>query len=205
MFARTERLLLRPAWPEDAKALTEAIADEAIVRNLATAPWPYDERDARSFISGQNKPLSNTFMLFQRTAANPRLIGSIGLEPISDDVAELGYWIARPYWGLGFATEAGRHMVQLAGTLGYSRIMASHFADNPASGVVLRKLGFRATGRRLPRASAARGGTATAVEYQHDALCCAVNGSVADPLVAAMRCGTSWPAEKRENWRQYAA
>ena len=41
MFARTPRLLLRPGWREDAPALFRAIADERIVRNLATAPWPY--------------------------------------------------------------------------------------------------------------------------------------------------------------------
>ena len=40
MFARTERLLLRPGWAEDAPALARAIADEQVVRNLATAPWP---------------------------------------------------------------------------------------------------------------------------------------------------------------------
>ena len=41
MFARTPRLLLRPGFPEDAPALAGAIADQAIVRNLATVPWPY--------------------------------------------------------------------------------------------------------------------------------------------------------------------
>jgi len=40
MFHRSERLLLRPAWPEDWQAVHAAIADEGIVRNLATAPWP---------------------------------------------------------------------------------------------------------------------------------------------------------------------
>ena len=40
MFARTERLLLRPGWQEDAPALARAIGEEAVVRNLATAPWP---------------------------------------------------------------------------------------------------------------------------------------------------------------------
>ena len=51
MFARTERLLLRPAWSEDAAALAAAIGDEAIVRNLATAPWPYALEHAESFIA----------------------------------------------------------------------------------------------------------------------------------------------------------
>ena len=40
MFARTKRLLLRPGWAQDAPALFRAIADEGIVRNLASAPWP---------------------------------------------------------------------------------------------------------------------------------------------------------------------
>ena len=46
MFARTPRLLLRPGFPEDAPALATEIADEAIVKNLATAPWPFRMRDA---------------------------------------------------------------------------------------------------------------------------------------------------------------
>ena len=41
MFHVTERLLLRPAWPEDAGAILAAIGEETIVRNLARAPWPY--------------------------------------------------------------------------------------------------------------------------------------------------------------------
>ena len=51
MFARTERLLLRPGWSEDAAALLQAISDERIVRNLATAPWPYSLADAEAFLA----------------------------------------------------------------------------------------------------------------------------------------------------------
>lgn len=49
MFARTQRLLLRPVWPEDAEALFAAINDERIVCNLSRAPWPYTPEDAREF------------------------------------------------------------------------------------------------------------------------------------------------------------
>ena len=41
MFFRSERLFLRPVWPEDWQAILNGIADEAVVRNLARAPWPY--------------------------------------------------------------------------------------------------------------------------------------------------------------------
>ena len=56
MFARTPRLLLRPGFPEDAPALAAAIADEAIVRNLAIAPWPYRMRDAEAFLASPRDP-----------------------------------------------------------------------------------------------------------------------------------------------------
>jgi hypothetical protein len=51
MFVRTPRLLLRPGWSQDAAALFEAIGDERIVRNLATAPWPYRPGDAEAWLA----------------------------------------------------------------------------------------------------------------------------------------------------------
>lgn len=202
MFARTERLLLRPGWAEDATALHQVIADEMIVRNLAAAPWPYQPSDADMFLQRWTKGVDSRFLMVQRTASAPRLIGCIGLEPQDDGTPELGYWIARPYWGLGYATEAGRHMVELAKTLGHRQIKAAHFADNPASGAVLRKLGFRATGQRSQRYSAARGTHVAAVDYIHDHGQGPVDGDPAVP--PAMRCAR-WPLDKREGWRLHAA
>ena len=56
-------------------------------------------------------------------------------------------------------------MLDIARTLGHPEIRAEHFADNPASGKVLRKLGFRPTGRSAPRFSKGRGGKADAVQF----------------------------------------
>ena len=41
MFARTQRLMLRPGWIEDAPELARAIGHHEVVRNLGRAPWPY--------------------------------------------------------------------------------------------------------------------------------------------------------------------
>ena len=168
MFARTERLLLRPAWREDAPALAAAIADFAVVSKLARAPWPYSQTDAEAFVSAERGPLPN-FLIFARTGASPRLIGGVGLDS-SDDGVELGYWIARPYWGLGFATEAGQAVCDIAdASLRLPNLVAGHFADNPASGRVLRKLGFEATGRTVMRTCRARGSVEPCVEYRRKA------------------------------------
>lgn len=161
MFARTERLLLRPGWDEDAPALAKAIGEEAIVRNLASAPWPYDLGNARAFLATERRASEASFLVFRRTRGAPQLIGSAGLGRLPDGGIELGYWIARPHWGLGYATEAGRAVLAIARHgLRLKRLSAGHFLDNPASGRVLEKLGFRPTGAIVPRFSCGRGDVA---------------------------------------------
>ena len=160
MFARTDRLLLRPGWAEDAPALAQAIADEAIVRNLSTAPWPYGVAEAEAFLAAPRDPVLPTFLITERTNAAPRLIGACGFGRRPSGAVELGYWIARRHWNRGFATEAGHALIDIARTLKLAQLEASHFVDNPASGRVLEKLGFVATGLSAERYSRARNGEA---------------------------------------------
>jgi RimJ/RimL family protein N-acetyltransferase len=157
MFARTPRLLLRPGFPEDAPALAAAIADKAVVRNLATAPWPYRMRDAEAFLASPRDPVLPSLLIFERTGAAPQLIGACGLGRRPSGAVEMGYWIARPFWGRGFATEACSALIEIARTLGLSQIEGAHFLDNPASARVLEKLGFEPVGIVAPRTSCARG------------------------------------------------
>lgn len=168
MFIPTERLLLRPAWLEDADALYRGIADEGIVRNLAHAPWPYTREDAASFISmSDDKDALPSFLLFARTLGSPKLVGGVGLGR-RDGSIELGYWVARDHWGLGYATEAGRALVAHACSLGISRMSARHAVDNPASGRVLLKIGFKPTGGTTPYYSRGRGEDVAAVDFEWD-------------------------------------
>jgi RimJ/RimL family protein N-acetyltransferase len=164
MFIRSERLFLRPGWPEDWQELLALINDEGVVRNLVTAPWPYTMSDAMAFVRREQERLLPHFFITLPTAQGARLVGSIGLGRDGDDV-ELGYWIARDWWGQGYATEAARAVLRLAAALGHRRIVAGHFADNPTSGRVLTKAGFRLTGERRMRFSAGRGAEAPGLSY----------------------------------------
>jgi len=166
MFARTERLLLRPGWAEDAPELARAIADEQVVRNLATAPWPYALEDAEAFLAAPRDPAMPSFLITERTNGAPRIVGSCGLGRRPSGAVEMGYWVARQHWGKGIATEASKALIEIAKTLKLPRIEASHFVDNPASGRVLEKLGFVATGMSAARYSCARGGDAMARIYR---------------------------------------
>jgi RimJ/RimL family protein N-acetyltransferase len=162
MFARTERLLLRPGWGEDAPALARAIGEEAIVRNLASAPWPYRLADAEAFLAPRPfDPLNASLLVFRRTAAAPELVGTIGFARMASGEVDLGYWIAFGHWGKGYASEAGAAMVEIARHgLRLDRLTAGHFLDNPASGRVLEKIGFRPTGEVVRRYSVGRGAEA---------------------------------------------
>lgn len=156
MFARTDRLLLRPGWPEDAPALAAAIGEECIVRNLARAPWPYGVEEARSYLATGFAELKPSFLIV--TPADGRLIGGIGLD-VGHGAAELGYWLASTHWNRGYATEAGRAVLAIArDALRLRRIVSGHFVDNPASSRVLEKLGFRpSSDAPATRRSVARG------------------------------------------------
>lgn len=188
MFARTPRLLLRPGWMEDAPALAEAIGDTAVLRNLTRAPAAYTQADAEAFLALPQDQRLPRLLAFTRTNGAPRLVGGCGIHRAGDGGTELGYWIARPYWGLGFATEAARAVTSMAKAVGVRDMRAAHFADNPASGNVLRKIGFRFTGRVEQRFSLGRGASADCLVFEQgeDETPCA------DPAMDLY--GDAWPA-----------
>ena len=66
---------------------------------------------------------------------------------IGENDAEAGYWIAKPYWNRGICTEALRLLIDYCFNVkGFSTIWSDFFVDNPASGRVMDKCGFRDTG-----------------------------------------------------------
>ncbi|MBD8677441.1 GNAT family N-acetyltransferase [Sphingomonas sp. CFBP 13720] len=168
MFVRTERLTLRPGWIEDAPEMAAAIGHESVVRNLARSPWPYTLSDAQAAIergfAGQPGP---GFLIFAHDVGY-RLVGGIGIGPFGEEPHELGYWLTPAAWGRGYATEAAQAVLALAETLGIRRVTAGHFIDNPASGAVLRRLGFVSTGAVVATFSAGRGCATDSVEYVRD-------------------------------------
>ncbi len=167
MFHRSENLFLRPAWIEDAQAITAGIGEEMIVSNLARAPWPYTLEGAVEFLSRPHEDGLPNFALTLPGQSGAPLIGMCGLHEREDGV-EIGYWIARKWWGRGFATEAARSVVKIACALGINRIHAAHFVDNMASGKVLTKAGFTHTGEIRPLRSLARDQDVLTMQYVLD-------------------------------------
>ena len=157
MFIRTERLFLRPVFPEDWREVYRGIAHEDVVRMLASAPWPYREQDARDYCLRPNGPGEQRFSVTLPGPCGAPLVGQIGLRQETGG-AELGFWVAGEHRGRGYATEAGRGLLEIAAAIGIGRIQAGHYVDNPRSGAVLRKLGFEETGEIRPTLCWGRGG-----------------------------------------------
>ncbi len=143
----TERLVLRPFALDDAPAVRALAGDRAIASTTLNIPHPYGEGDARRWITTHaDRFAAGQEVVFAVTLRDGgELIGAIGLVVARrHDRAELGYWIGRKHWGQGYATEAVRAVVDYGfRELRLNRIEAMHFARNPASGRVMRKIGMR--------------------------------------------------------------
>lgn len=172
MFIRTENLLPRPGWVEDAADLHAAFAHEEVVMTLARAPWPYALDDAVAYLGRERTSYEADLLIYLRTDHPPRLIGGISIAERSADhggEAELGCWIVPSARGHGYATEAGRALIAAArDSLRIDRLASVHAVENPASGRVLRKLGFVPTGRAEMRAFPARGEKLPCASYTMD-------------------------------------
>ena len=139
----TERLILRPPAPRDVAAMTVWLGDYDVAKMTAAIPHPYGEADAEGFIAAG---LSHRFVIARKK--DGVFLGMIGLH--AEEGHEFGYWLGKPFWGAGYATEAARRLVRYAfEELDQPRVQAGWFHDNPASGNVLAKLGARHNGSRM--------------------------------------------------------
>jgi len=149
---RTIRLLLRPYRLSDADDLKRLAGDYDVARGTLLMPHPYEEGMAEEFIRRQEKAISEgeafNFGIFSH--GTEEFVGGIGIRVFKHhNTAELGYWIGKPYWGKGYATEAVAAVVEFGlADLGLRKIFAEHFKSNPASGRVLEKTGFLHEGCR---------------------------------------------------------
>ena len=133
----TERLTLRAPQVRDARVVTKALNNLNVSRWLTVVPFPYGLTDAQWFINECKRGHITAWFIW----AKDRFVGAIGL----DD--SLGYWLAEDAWGNGYATEAGRAVLDyhFAHT-DDDFVRSSHFDGNTGSHNVLIKLGFADTG-----------------------------------------------------------
>jgi RimJ/RimL family protein N-acetyltransferase len=145
---------LRPWTAADVAALVEACQDPEIARRTLV-PSPYTEDDARSYLqrvtAGWQDGGRASFAVVEATGHDVPL-GAAGL-PVIDWhqlAADVGYWLAAPARGRGFATRAVELLAGWAfGPLGLERLELRTNEDNAASHAVARRAGFAPSDRPL--------------------------------------------------------
>lgn len=140
---------LKPWTLDDLDNLVKYANNWHIAKFMTNAfPYPYSLEDGKNFINkfSHDNPLRVFAIRIHGEAA-----GGIGLHPQTDIMcmnAELGYWLAEPYWGNGIVTRAIQEIVQYGfEKFDINRIYARPFSSNTASQRVLEKCGFHLEAR----------------------------------------------------------
>lgn len=136
---------IEPVGPPHLPAIQELAADPAIGA-LSNVPSPYPPDGAMQFLQRANEGRQNqTLYAFAVVAEEGPCVGVCSLMGVSlAGTAELGYWIGKPYWGQGLATQAGHLVLTYAfQSLNLHLVKAACLQRNMASARVLEKLGFR--------------------------------------------------------------
>jgi RimJ/RimL family protein N-acetyltransferase len=158
----TDRLRLRPFRSADAGEFARLAGDWAVASMTSDIPYPFSRRQAFAWLAPMRGEVR---FAIEREG---QLIGGAGFYRRASGTAELGFWLGRPWWGHGYATEAARVVLREGlknpRLPGYS---SAHFVDNRASERVLRKLGFQPVGRARITCNA-RGCEVEAVTYWLD-------------------------------------
>lgn len=149
----TKRLILRPWRESDADALFKYASDPDVGPR---AGWP-PHRSVEESFEIIKTVFSGEGMWAVELKETGEAIGCVGYLPasgsnleIGEDQCEVGYWIAKPYWGQGICTEAMRAVVDYCFNVkGFSVLWGDYFPENPASGRVMEKCGFTDTGREV--------------------------------------------------------
>ena len=148
----TQRLLLRPWMESDADMLYKYASDPEVGPR---AGWSPHQNVAES-LEIIRKHFLNDHTWAVELNATHEIIGCIGYLPpsssnlpLDDHQCEVGYWVARPYWNQGICSEALQKIVDHCfAQKGFTQLWGDYFTDNPASGRVMEKCGFVATGRQ---------------------------------------------------------
>lgn len=139
----SDRIKLRKSGASDIPALIKYCHNPKIADQIINIPYPYTEEDAINRISFVNLGFKNKerFVFAITIKPDNELIGEIGLHlDKPNNSAQFGYWVAESHWGKGIATEAAMLVLKFGfESLNLNKIIATHFSENIASGVVMKK------------------------------------------------------------------
>jgi len=175
MRLETERLVLRPLEEKDLPDLVANVNNLNVSKRLAVVPFPYTLKDAEWYLNHCLEKAKDArpkgMELVIEFKPEGKVIGAVGLSSIDYEIksCSFGYWLGEKYWRQGIMSEALLKVMDFAfNELKLNRMEAGVFAENPASAMLLRKLGFKEEG------------------FKRQAIGCKATGKVHDEFIFAM-------------------
>jgi len=144
MAIETPRLHLRRLSDQDVDDLVAACNNINVARYTALLPHPFTAKDAKELINGAkiDHSANSRHVFALQTRIGEHFAGCIEVN-MGDDADTFGYWIAEPFWGQGYATEAALALSRFAfKTADKLELCAAVHPENKASMRVLEKSGF---------------------------------------------------------------
>jgi RimJ/RimL family protein N-acetyltransferase len=142
VFLETKRLFFRSHEPGDEAAFVRMQGDVDFRRYVGGTAWPAQKARKRfreQYVGREREPYGLWATILKESGEYIGCCGLVGDAP----APHLAYYIARPFWGRGFATEAASALV----TFGFEdralpRIVATVEKGHRVSEHILEKLGF---------------------------------------------------------------
>jgi ribosomal-protein-alanine N-acetyltransferase len=141
----TDRLILRAPDFGDIESLVKLLSDKSISETCPTLPYPYNERVAFEWIVNQAAYSStgNFYEFIMILKSTKEIVGSLTLTLKSENQAEIGFWVGKPYWGMGYCTEASSAVIKFAfEKWNIQSVYAECMPNNKSSSKVLKNLGM---------------------------------------------------------------
>lgn len=153
----TQRLILRPVVRSDLPDILTLAGEAAVAETTAAIPHPLSEADVEEWLISTTPRDRRAYAVLR--AEDQVFIGVLDLTIGGHSgPAHIAFWIGRPYWRQGYATEAVRRLLRfLFGERKLASVNAESFPENDAAIRVLGKVGFRALNRTM-RDAPGRGG-----------------------------------------------
>ncbi|MDE0483360.1 MAG: GNAT family N-acetyltransferase [Candidatus Poribacteria bacterium] len=148
----TDRLILRSFTLADASDVKRLAGERDVASTTCAIPHPYEDGMAEEWISTHKAAFEKGTGIYlaitlkdNEKLGDTILIGAIDLRiDQTEKIAELGYWVGKPYWNSGYCTEAANAILTYAfDVLELTSIHAFYLKRNPASGRVLEKIGMQ--------------------------------------------------------------
>lgn len=148
-------LILKPVPPTDYEAYRIMIDNPNIARMTGSIPHPVDLAFVVERLETRAKEEEELGNRAERGIyVDGELVGGAMYFPSEENACEIGYFVGENHWGKGYATKAAEAIVQLAREHGFTdKLLAQHAKDNPASGRVLEKIGFKVVGESVSKSA----------------------------------------------------